>query len=916
MPGQNRIGGGALAILLMGASLQGLTGCGGASESATADPAVADYPILYVKRPVPLDDNGNRQDMDPREPAAVHPGGNLYLRDRSKVSSEERNLTGSITRAPDADAIAGDVKDPAVSFDGRRIAFALRRPDPDPNDDEEPTWNIWEYDLDGGALRRVIPLDVVAEEGDDIAPAYLPDGRIVFASNRQRRSRAKLLDDGKPQYSGLDEDRNEPAFVLHVMNANGGSIEQITFNQSHDLDPAVLDNGRILFVRWDNMGGRDGMHLYTASPDGSDLQLLYGAQSHDTGTGNTPVEFLSPQPLANGHVMTLVRPFTGTDFGGDLVDVSAGSFVEVNQPTAPNQGLINRGQRSATDKSVSTEPGPSTFGRFSAFYPLYDGTGRLLVGWSPCFVVDDAQPVPCQSDNLDLPAAAPRYGLWVYEPGEGTQMPVVLGSTSALVTDAVVARARRYPAPAPEVAPDDDFVREDVGILEIRSVYDVDGVDTANPDIDTLADPSLTPAAQRPAWFLRIVKAVPIPDDEVYDFANTAFGRSAGQLMREIIGYVPIEPDGSVRAKVPANVPLAISVTDADGRRISSRHRGWLQVRPGETLSCNGCHDPASGLSHGRDTAFNAVHDGLAVTGGRYPGTVTPGGIPTDAGWTMARIAYDWVRNDGDDTNDGRSAPSVDPYFEDIWTDPSAATPAAALDEYSYNDLDTPAPTADRCLPNPVNPWETNWDAGCRVVINFPEHIQPIWGFSRDSAANAQVTASLQGLAANSVQMDQNNLPATFSCTSCHRPEDAMGNAAVPADQLDLRGVASDQEPDYYYGYQELFFPDNEQEVSGGVLVDTRVETGECQTNGDGEPIDETGAVVDDPAECAPETELVPVQPVMSVNGALASPGFFDLFDAGGSHEGLLTPAELRLVAEWVDIGGQYYNNPFDAPEN
>ena len=33
---------------------------------------------------------------------------------------------------------------------------------------------------------------------------------------------------------------------------------------------------------------------------------------------------------------------------------------------------------------------------------------------------------------------------------------------------------------------------------------------------------------------------------------------------------------------------------------------------------------------------------------------------------------------------------------------------------------------------------------------------------------------------------------------------------------------------------------------------------------------------------------------------------------AGGSHAGYLSPAELRLLAEWLDIGAQYFNNPFD----
>jgi hypothetical protein len=30
-------------------------------------------------------------------------------------------------------------------------------------------------------------------------------------------------------------------------------------------------------------------------------------------------------------------------------------------------------------------------------------------------------------------------------------------------------------------------------------------------------------------------------------------------------------------------------------------------------------------------------------------------------------------------------------------------------------------------------------------------------------------------------------------------------------------------------------------------------------------------------------------------------------------HATLLNAAELRLLAEWMDLGGQYYNDPFDA---
>jgi hypothetical protein len=41
---------------------------------------------------------------------------------------------------------------------------------------------------------------------------------------------------------------------------------------------------------------------------------------------------------------------------------------------------------------------------------------------------------------------------------------------------------------------------------------------------------------------------------------------------------------------------------------------------------------------------------------------------------------------------------------------------------------------------------------------------------------------------------------------------------------------------------------------------------------------------------------------------------FFSLFAPGGSHAGRLNPAELKLVAEWVDVGAQYFNDPFVAP--
>jgi hypothetical protein len=78
--------------------------------------------------------------------------------------------------------------------------------------------------------------------------------------------------------------------------------------------------------------------------------------------------------------------------------------------------------------------------------------------------------------------------------------------------------------------------------------------------------------------------------------------------MREIVAYAPVEPDGSVRMKVPANIAFTISLLDANGRRVNNAnpHRAWLSVRPGELMECNGCHvrTTANGATRARTDAW------------------------------------------------------------------------------------------------------------------------------------------------------------------------------------------------------------------------------------------------------------------------------------------------------------------------
>ena len=124
-----------------------------------------------------------------------------------------------------------------------------------------------------------------------------------------------------------------------------------------------------------------------------------------------------------------------------------------------------------------------------------------------------------------------------------------------------------------------------------------------------------------------------------------------------------------------------------------------------------------------------------------------------------------------------------------------------------------------------------------------------------------------------------------------------MNATAVPAAQLDLTDGPSPEVPAQFNAYRELLVQDFEQEVVNGALQDVVIDVGP-DANGD------------------PILQNVPVAPPMSTAGANASNRFFSVFAPGGSHEGYLTPAELRLISEWLDIGAQYYNNPFDAPVN
>jgi hypothetical protein len=214
---------------------------------------------------------------------------------------------------------------------------------------------------------------------------------------------------------------------------------------------------------------------------------------------------------------------------------------------------------------------------------------------------------------------------------------------------------------------------------------------------------------------------------------------------------------------------------------------------------------------------------------------------------------------------------SMDINYTDVWTDTSGGATAGTDIAYLYNPGaysppligETPVagqPVTDGCI--------ATWSPFCRSIINYEEHIQPIWEVDRGAD----------------------------TCTSCHNDEDDMGNPQVPAGtfQLDLTSTAA---TDYVKSYEDLAVGDVKLTLDGGMLVVDQQPTGEV-----------------DPVTGDPILAPVPIGPVISPGSATNSNNFFSVFAPGASHDGRLNQNELKLISEWIDLGAQYYNDPAKVP--
>jgi hypothetical protein len=808
------------AFFLTLSGLAILSGC----SSGDSNTVNGDVPIAYVMRPT--GSLGN-----PTSSIEFSPGGDLYIREKSSASAPDINVTGSYTKGQ------GDVSDPEVSYDGTKLLFSMRGP-------TDAGWRVWEYDVAHKALRGPIACTVASgttPAGDDVDPAYLPDGRIVFVSNRQEKSHQLMTQQGMTDFSYLDEYERERATTLHVMNADGTNCHQISYNQSHDRNPTVLQTGEIMYSRWDHVGGRNQFSIFFTNPDGTNLFVLYGAHS----PGNS---YLHPRELPNGQVLTTLMPLSRTHEGGALMQIDIKNYSENCEP-APGAASGCNGQSQPTAKDVNFGRGLSEYGRYSTPYPLWDGTNRALVSWTPsCAATNNCPTPPNPLTGVPEPdEGIPVYGIYMLNLSDKTTRPVVTAPPGYSMLDPVAIQ----PRPLPNIISDKPLGQNQdasgnflatktsvigttgVGILNVKSVYDTDSQGRMGDavlvagesipkvggvaDLAKLKDPAQTTAAQRPARFIRITKAVPTQAGT----SREAIGETDFE-MQQILGYTEVEPDGSFKVEVPADVPIAITALDKDGRGFTT-HTNWIQVRPGETRTCNGCHSPRRG------NAINA-----APIAGNHVNTL----MTAASGESMAetRARYD------------STVVQLKPHmsFADVWTNLAAPAVIAAGRTTTdaslvidYSGLTTPAPATT---------------GANRGVIDYPTHIQPLW--TKNRGAN--------------------------TCTNCHSD----------VAQLDLG--SSTTGTGRLLSYDELLIGDP-------VLDSTGAPTFEI--------VDNELRLIRSEAQVNPGTARGSHLIEVLFKQELKS----DLALGATDHSTMLNPSEKRLVAEWIDLGAQYYNSSRDS---
>jgi formylglycine-generating enzyme required for sulfatase activity len=433
------------------------------------------------------------------------------------ISVRDPDATPRVVFRPPNGAFVGDL---VLHWDASRFLFSMSDP--------RGRWHVYEMGVDGTGLRQVTP--DMGGNVDNYDGCYLPNGSYLFTST------AGMV--AVPCVAG-----GSHVATLFRYDPGEERIRQLCFDQEHNWTPRVMNNGQILYQRWEYT---DTPHsntrlLMTMNPDGTNQRSLYGSNSY------WPTSFFYANPVPGHHsrVFGIAGGHHGVRRVGELIllDPELGH----REPRGVVQQLPGWGK-----------PFP---------YRLSDPYANPV---NPRFL----HPNPLSEEFL-LVARQERHGQtwgqWGIYLADVYDNFVLLAAESGFALHEPVALRTR---PVPPVIPDRVNLSSEQATIMIADIY---------------AGPGLKGIPRGTVKSLRVSS---------YTYGHHGAGGLYGVIgmdgpwdVRRMMGTVPVEPDGSAFFRVPANVPITIQPLDADGKALALM-RSWMTAMPGETLSCVGCHEP------------------------------------------------------------------------------------------------------------------------------------------------------------------------------------------------------------------------------------------------------------------------------------------------------------------------------------
>lgn len=454
-----------------------------------------------------------------------------------------------------------------LSFDAKKVVFDFR-------EDTKSGFRIWEVGTDGSGLRQVtFPAEDEAEKikrwgkpwhTDDVHPAYLPNGQIIFSSTRCEHT---VLCGGSAALV---------APVLHTMDADGSNIVQISKSLVSEFCPVVLEDGRVMYHRWEyiDKGARVCKTIWSMNPDGSRPQELYGV------TDDTTTVYMYPQPIPGDKEHIVVVGSCHYPQGGCLgavmlINLQKGS--KMRGPDPDEEGFIKLDENYAVANITPhvfterrTEPGWHFLkdGKY-----VHDRNGQSGHLYTHPFPISKTRfLVSYKSDPTDhYKNVADAYELYMIDT-EGNHYPIHKDPNLSLWHPTPL-MARDTPAKVDSFR-NPEYAEKNEALCIATNVYA--GMKGVKPG--------------EIKW-IRINEAIPRYWDTGRRWSKGASSSSwkAALWPRVQWGVVPVEEDGSAYFKVPASRNIFFQALDADFREVQ-RERTYVNYQPGEVRSCEGCH--------------------------------------------------------------------------------------------------------------------------------------------------------------------------------------------------------------------------------------------------------------------------------------------------------------------------------------